>query len=122
MGEVMDDADRQAVAINWAVVDALRTQVGEADSTALYADFLKESKQVLGRLVTGGEAAEVIWRLAHDLKSTSVLLGFVEISFLARQIEMDMKNGAPKPRAAHITKLIEAFGRVDGDLRSLAGG
>ena len=121
----MDDqnvkGDGRPAMINWAIVEALTSQVGKADAASLYGEYLMETQRLLALLEAESTSANDVLRSSHDFKSTSVLLGLGEIAGVAREIENDMKHGAAKPSVHQLSSLRVAVERADVILRSLAG-
>ncbi|GIX34792.1 MAG: hybrid sensor histidine kinase/response regulator [Lysobacteraceae bacterium] len=106
--------------INREVVEDLRTIMG-TEFDALVRVFLEDAPRSIQRLRQAAEGGQVDLMVgpAHTLKSTSANLGALELSAVAKQIEMGARQKGLKDPLVWVARLEREFDRADKALREL---
>jgi HPt (histidine-containing phosphotransfer) domain-containing protein len=84
--------------IDWARVDALRQDVGEADLAEVVTLFLSETEETLERLARPGAARAP--DMLHAVKGSALGLGLRDLARLCAQGEADLTRGERGPDPA----------------------
>lgn len=105
-------------AIDTATLAQLKADLGEDFIAELVETYCSETPQLIEHLQEALEAqdSETFRRLAHSIKSSSASLGAMQLSELARQLEMLGKSGDLAQAAGQLELLQAEYGRASTEL------
>ncbi len=92
--------------IDWERVEELRDEIGPEDFGEVVEMFLDEVQEVIGRLRTAPDMAQLGADL-HFLKGSALNLGFQNFSTLCQAGENLSGNG--KPEEVNLSEILQSF-------------
>lgn len=101
-------------AVDWASIEAIREDSGEAMLRKLLDTFLSDAavklKSIAEAAATGMSNSETI-RLAHSIKGAGAMTGAAQLAACAAALESSMRDGVPvsKTQAAELVSHYEAY-------------
>ena len=111
-------------AVHVAVFDALVAQLGEAQPELreqLLTSYLIQSGPHIAELVAAAERADppTVGRLAHQMRSSSELLGALELAELLGLAEQSARSGNGNDLIPVARRIQHEYGRVEADMELL---
>jgi HPt (histidine-containing phosphotransfer) domain-containing protein len=92
----------------------LRAELGADGAAEILQTFLSDTSTKLDVMAANGLDRSMTRRQAHSIKSSAATLGFLELSGIARELELELGARGANPEQLHqaAETLREAFGKV----------